>query len=224
MNTTPEVAIVDYGLGNLFSVKHACEFVGIDATITRETAEIETADGVILPGVGAFNRAMDSLRDLGLIDVLKAAPESGQPLIGICLGAQLLLNESYEFGRHDGLGLVPGSVRRLDDVVDIGSESIPHISWERVNHESHPNRSPHSVNPFTGIKDGEYMYFVHSFCIDTDDKNVAATTQYGGGTFCSTVVSDNVVGFQFHPERSGPKGLQIYENIHQMLQEGKVDD
>jgi glutamine amidotransferase len=223
MSTAPEVAIVDYGLGNLFSVKHACRFVGIDATITRNPTEIEAADGVILPGVGAFNRAMNALRDLELIEVLKAAPESGQPLIGICLGAQLLLEESHEFGRHDGLGLVSGSVRRLDNVVDIESESIPHISWERVNHEEHPNQSINSVDPFIGVKEGDYMYFVHSFCIDTDDENIAATTQYGEGTFCSTVVSNNVIGFQFHPERSGPKGLQIYENIHQILQEEKVD-
>lgn len=223
MSTAPEVAIVDYGLGNLFSVKHACEFVGIDATVTRDTTEIQAADGVILPGVGAFNRAMNALRDLDLVDVLKSVPESGQPLIGICLGAQLLLDESYEFGRHDGLGLVPGTVRRLDEVVNVGSESIPHISWERVNHENHQNQLINGIDPLAGITEGEYMYFVHSFCIDTADENVAATTRYGDGTFCSTVVSDNVVGFQFHPERSGPEGLQLYESIHQMLQEGKVD-
>lgn len=221
MSKEPNVAIIDYGLGNLFSVKQACKTVGMNPTITRDTEEIESADGLILPGVGAFGRAMNALRDLDLVGVIKNAPDTGQPLIGICLGAQLLMDESYEFGHHDGLGLIPGKVRRLNDVIDIGSNTVPHVGWERVRQDDHTDLLLNGVDLLENIKEEEYMYFVHSYCIETNNPNVATVTQYGDGDFCSAVISDNVAGFQFHPERSGPEGLQIYQNIRRMLQEVK---
>jgi glutamine amidotransferase len=223
MNEAPDVAIIDYGLGNLFSIEQACKSVGMNPIVTRDTAEIRSTDGLILPGVGAFSRAMDSLRELGLVDVIKNAPRSGQPLIGICLGAQLLMHESFEFGQHEGLGLIPGSVRRINDVIDIGSETVPHVGWERVMQSDSTELSLRNVDLLDNVKDGEYMYFVHSFCIDTDEENTATTTEYGNRQFCSAVVSDNVAGFQFHPERSGPKGIQIYQNIRRMLEEGEIN-
>lgn len=219
MTQDPSVAIIDYGLGNLFSVKQACDHAEMDAQITRDREQIQAADGLILPGVGAFSRAMDALRDLELIDVITDAPASGKPLIGICLGAQLLVEESYEFGHHEGLGLVSGSVRRLDEAIDVGTEKVPHVGWERIVQDEYTDPSINGVNLLNGVADEEYLYFVHSYCIETDDQNVATATRYGNGEFCSAFVSGNIVGFQFHPERSGPEGLQIYDNIRRMLQE-----
>jgi glutamine amidotransferase len=214
-----DVAIIDYGLGNLFSVKQACESVGISATITRDTQEIRAASGLILPGVGAYGRAMDRLRDLKLIEEIRRAPEVGQPLVGICLGAQLLMSESEEFGRHDGLDLIPGTVRRLDDVIEVQTEKVPHVGWERVYHQNRREMTINGINLFEGIENGEYLYFVHSYCIETDTQNVTAETPFAADTFCSAVGGDGVAGFQFHPERSGGAGLQIYRNIRRMLEE-----
>lgn len=215
------VAIIDYGLGNLFSVKQACIHAGMKPIITSDHQEIGAADGLILPGVGAFEKAMDALQELELLDVIKSAPDSGQPLIGICLGAQLLLDESHEFGRHDGLGLVSGNVRRLNDLIDVGDEKVPHVGWNRVLKSCHTDLVLRGVDLFEGVNDGDYMYFVHSYGIETVDRKVASVTRYGKGNFSSAIVANNVVGFQFHPERSGPKGLRIYQNLSKVLQKGE---
>jgi len=219
--TNADVAIVDYGLGNLFSVKQACEHVGLSATISRDPTELRAASGLVLPGVGAFGRAMERLRELNLVEVICEAPASGRPLIGICLGAQLLMSESTEFGHHEGLDLIPGNVRRLDEVIDVGTETVPRVGWGRVNRTAETGPSVDDVDLLTGVPNGEYLYFVHSYCIQTDDEYRAALSGYGGGEYCSAVSGDHVVGFQFHPERSGPAGLRIYRNIRTLIKGGE---
>jgi imidazole glycerol-phosphate synthase subunit HisH len=208
------VAIVDYRLGNLFSVKHACERAGIPSTITSSKKEILQASAVILPGVGAFGDAMDSLNQLDLVEPLRAVVASHRPLIGICLGMQLLMTESFEFGRHSGLGMIDGQVVRFEDPREGDVRlKVPHVGWNRI----------HSVASWTGtflegIADAEYMYFVHSYMVQPIEPSVVLSTSlYGQTTFCSTLRLDNLFGCQFHPERSGPAGLKIYYNLKKML-------
>jgi len=239
----PKVAIIDYSLGNLFSVKHACEHVGLDGFITSARAEVLAADAVILPGVGAYGDAMENLDKLDLIGPLRDIAQSDKPLIGICLGQQLLMTESYEFGRHKGLGIFDGPVVRFDN--PRGSERIlkvPQVGWNRI-HPPHDSQSanqpgaqatgspslalragcasgsdPWAGTPLEGIPDGECMYFVHSFYVQPSDPGVAlSTTRYGHIDFCSSLRRRNVVSFQYHPERSGVMGMKIYENLSALI-------
>lgn len=218
--STGRVVIVDYGMGNLFSVLRACQSVGVDAVVTNKKQDILDASGVILPGVGAFGEAMRNLATLDLIAVLRDVAASGRPLLGICLGMQLLMGESHEFGRHHGLGLVRGDVVQLPMETAQGLVSkVPHVGWESV----HP---PQGAVPGGGLAPawngtalqtlapGEYMYFVHSFyCRPEQEDKVLSVTRYGAFEFCSSLIDGNVTGCQFHPERSGPSGLRIYRNF-----------
>jgi glutamine amidotransferase len=204
--------IVDFGLGNLYSVKHACEHVGIQATITNAKTTFERADVIILPGIGAFGDAIHTLTKLGLVPVLREAALSGKPLVGVCLGMQLLMTESYEFGRHSGLGLVEGQVVKFEGPVE-GNQTlkVPQVGWNRIQKKG--NREWDN-SPLAGVRDGEFMYFVHSYYVQPSDKRVVlATTLYGNIEFCSSLIVKNIFATQFHPERSGPRGLQIYGNI-----------
>ncbi len=204
----PEVAIVDYGMGNLFSVNRACAQVGLDSIITDSAREIAAADAVILPGVGAFGDAMTALRQRGLVDVLREAAAREKPLLGICLGMQLLMSVSEEFGRHEGLGIIEGEVIRL--TVDSGFK-VPHVGWNQLR-QSPGALWQHSL--LNGLADGEFMYFVHSFCVKPKLPQLAlATTHYGTFEFCSSLAHGQVFACQFHPERSGRQGLQIYRNF-----------
>lgn len=206
----PAVAVVDYGMGNLFSVQQACRQVGLDATITSAAADIEQAQAVILPGVGAFATAMDALKKLDLVHPLRDAATAGKPLIGICLGMQLLMTESYEFGRHRGLDLIPGQVLRLSDT----AVKVPQIGWNRIHGRTHTWNDTLLRN----VRDGEYMYFVHSFyCEPADAAVVLSTTRYGENEFSSSVQKDNIFACQFHPERSGRQGLTIYDSLRATL-------
>ena len=219
----PDVAIVDYGMGNLFSVKHACEHVGLRATITRQKKDILSAGAVILPGVGAFGVAMESLAKLDLIEPIKDVEASGTPLIGICLGMQLFMRESHEFGRYKGLGLLDGEVVGLRDMVGASNDlKVPQIGWNSIYlttlqlaglaHEEVPPMWQASL--LSRIRAGEHMYFVHSYYCRPEDSSVELSrTRYGGIEFCSSVQRKNLAGFQFHPERSGEAGLQIYRNL-----------
>ena len=210
------VAIIDYGLGNLLSVRQACAYAGVDAAITSSPAEIMGAGAVIVPGVGAFGHAMDALIRLDLVAVLREVAVSGTPLVGICLGAQLLLNESEEFGKHQGLGIIPGRVVHLGAPRE-GSRplKVPHVGWQRI----HSVRGTDSDDPWRetllrDLPDGAFMYFVHSFILQPAEPAVAiSVTRYGNIDFCSSLAKGNVIGFQFHPERSGPRGLQIYAQL-----------
>lgn len=219
MPETPmaQVAIVDFEMGNLFSVKQACEHVGMQAIITASARDLLAADAVILPGVGAFGDAMAMLTRRGLVDVLRDVAMSGTPLVGICLGLQLLMSESREFGRHKGLGLIEGEVVRFEGP-RAGSDSlkVPQVGWNRIVKTGHGSWD---ASPLEGLRDGEFMYFVHSYYAKpADERVVLAATRYGQIEFCSSLRFGNVFACQFHPERSGPQGLQIYRNLARQIQ------
>ncbi len=205
----PRAAIVDFRLGNLFSVERACAIAGLAPAITSDRQTITSADVVILPGVGAFGDAMDNLRALDLVGLLNDVVASGRLLIGVCLGFQLLMKESEEFGAHVGLGLIDGVVRRLAPT-NAGAK-VPQIGWNRV-HEA--RTGAWTDTPLEGQTNGAYMYFVHSYCVVPADARLAsATTTYQGESYCSAISRGPIHAFQFHPERSGPAGLEIYRAI-----------
>lgn len=213
-------AIVDYGLGNLFSVKHACAYAGMQGIITADKAEILSADVVILPGIGAFGDAMTALHKLDLISLLQDMVTQDRLMLGVCLGLQLLMGESHEFGIHEGLGIIKGAVVRFQNpvtTIGVGENQttrtlkVPQIGWNRI---CQPAPDAWDNTPLAGLRDGEYMYFVHSFYAQPADPGVImATSNYGGIEFCSALRYRNVFACQFHPERSGPPGLHIYQNI-----------
>ena len=218
----PNVRIVDYGVGNLFSVKHACNSVGMQASITSHKQEILSADAVILPGVGAFGEAIESLRKLDLIHVLKDAASSSKLFIGICLGMHLLMDESDEFGNHQGLGIIKGYTIRFSNPVDNAGKrlKVPHIGWNRVCKRDGTEGSLWRDSPLEGLADGEFMYFVHSFYVKPENSSlVLSTTQYGNTEFCSSLQSRNIFACQFHPERSGSQGLKIYSKLASFIKE-----
>ena len=194
------IAVIDYGVGNLFSLVSSLKAVGADAVVTGDADVIKRADKLILPGVGAFGDAAQKLRDSGLFDVIINEAKNGKPLMGICLGMQLLFEKSYEYGNHEGLGLIKGSV-----VPMLGSLpenlKIPQIGWNALLFK---NETP----IFKYINDGDCVYFVHSFYAETDSENLIATTEYGK-EITAAVQSGNVYGCQFHPEKSGKVGLNI---------------
>ena len=194
------VAIVDYGVGNLFSLESSFAAIGVKATVTSDPAVLRGADRVVLPGVGAFGDAADKLRASGLDRAVIAEAKAGKPLLGICLGMQLLFDVSYEYGEHAGLGLIKGAVRPIADVIPAGLK-IPQIGWNALSF------GPKKSDLFRYIKEGDYVYFVHSYYgADCDD--VIATTDYGA-PLTAAVESGNVCGCQFHPEKSGAVGLNI---------------
>lgn len=212
------VAVVDYGLGNLFSIRHACGRVGLNADIVSDPEAMMSADALILPGMGAFGDAMSALRMRGQIDAIRAFAESGKPVVGICLGMQLLFCESEEFGKHEGLGLIDGDVVQLAPINASSYESkVPQVGWNGI--------FPPPINPdrwggtlLDRLPAGMYQYFVHSFVVrPSQAEAVLAVTNYGNVEFCSAVHAGNVHGFQFHPERSGSDGLQIYQALAQQL-------
>lgn len=219
-------AIVDYGLGNLFSIKHACAQVGADGIITSSGEEMLDADAIILPGVGAFGDAMEAIRRLKLDGPLKEAADSGRPVIGICLGMQLLMSRSYEFGTHDGLDMIKGEVLRFDEPLDsMGRRlKVPQVGWNSIFPDGQgcwaescahdPSESHWQNTPLAGLNPGECMYFCHSFYVSPAEANVVLSiSNYGGVEFCSSLQQDNIFAFQFHPERSGRAGLRIYRNL-----------
>lgn len=195
------IAIVDYGVGNLFSLRSSLAAVGAEAEVTKDASVIRSAGKVILPGVGAFEDAMNKLRSSGLAETVIAEAASGKPLLGICLGMQMLFDRSFEYGEHAGLGLIPGSVVPIGDVIPTGLK-IPHIGWNALHFSG--RKSP----LFRYIKEGDCVYFVHSYYAADCEENVIATAEYGA-ELTAAVQKDNVFGCQFHPEKSGKVGLGI---------------
>ena len=196
-------AIVDYGVGNLMSVSNAVHYLGFETKITSDATELELADSILLPGVGAFPDAADKLRGPGLDQVLIAESKK-KPILGICLGMQLLLERGEEVRPCEGLGFVKGSVRKIDTAL-----KLPHIGWNELHFQ---NDSP----LFRGIDEGAYVYFVHSFCaVAEDESQVIARTDYGASVVAA-VQSGNVFGTQFHPEKSGEIGLAMLKNFGEM--------
>ncbi|MBQ9300166.1 MAG: imidazole glycerol phosphate synthase subunit HisH [Clostridia bacterium] len=195
------ITIVDYGVGNLFSLKSSFCFAGEQARVTGDPEEILRAEKIILPGVGAFGDAARKLRELGLDQVIRRAAARGTPLLGICLGMQLLFDKSYEYGEHAGLGLIPGSVRPIAGVIPAGLK-IPHIGWNALRFEK-------SGCPlFAQVREGECVYFVHSYYAAECAEHTVATAEYGV-PLTAAVQRDNVYGCQFHPEKSGQAGIRI---------------
>lgn len=195
------IGIIDYGAGNIFSVKNALDYLGIKSVLTSDADEIKAADALILPGVGAFPAAMKALRNSGLVEVVKTEAKK-KPFMGICLGMQLLFEKSYEFEECEGLGLIPGYIDKIDEPQLV----IPHMGWNKLEFTQH---SP----LFDGLGEEEYVYFVHSYKAFCAEENFCAAVTYGGKV--PAVVSDGgtVFGCQFHPEKSGSAGLKILENF-----------
>lgn len=211
----PRVAVIDYGLGNLYSVCRACDRAGMDPHITSSRHEILDARVVILPGVGAFGDAMTMLQRLDLVEVLRDVAASDALLVGVCLGMQLMMEDSTEFGSHAGLGILPGRVVQFEPR-SIGSRTlkVPQVQWNGVFRQRAGTDDPWLGTPLDGIADGEYMYFVHSYYVVPSDASlVLSTSTYGGVPFTSSLRRGNVVACQFHPERSADAGLRFYKNI-----------
>lgn len=211
MMQAPKIAIVDYGMGNLYSVKRVCEYVGLNAEITSDKDVVAKADGIILPGVGAFGDAMEVLHRNDLVSPMKEAIISGKPFLGICLGMQLLMTESEEFGTHAGLDIFQGSVVQFPNKNDKGQGiKVPQVGWNTIICSGSAWPTP----LLEGVVSGSYMYFVHSFRVIPARENVVATTSvYEGIPYTSGIANDNVVAFQFHPEKSGINGIRIYKNF-----------
>ncbi len=206
------IAIVDYGVGNLRSVAKALERVGAEVRVTSDADEISSADGVVLPGVGAFGKCMDNLRAAGLEDCVRSVAGSDTPFFGICVGMQILFDESEEFGPVKGLGILPGKVKRFARRTP--DMKIPHMGWNQLQ-ISERGRAPQ----LRGIPDGAFVYFVHSYYVDADASDLAASTTNYGRSFISSVWSDNIFATQFHPEKSQKLGLKLLANFAVMAGE-----
>ena len=197
------IAIIDYGVGNLFSLNSSLAKIGAESVVSGEKDIIEKADKIILPGVGAFGVAAKKLRERGLDRLILDEVKAGKPLLGICLGMQLLFEKSYEYGEHKGLGIVKGEVRPLKE--RIADLKIPHMGWNELSFTK-------QSEIFKGLKDGDYVYFVHSYYGKCADDSLIATTDYGFDV-TAAVQNGNVFGVQFHPEKSGDTGLRILKNF-----------
>ena len=194
------IAIIDYGVGNLFSLESSFAAIGAEVTVTADPAILRKADKLLLPGVGAFEDAAKKLRQSGLDKLIKELAHGGKPLLGICLGMQLLFDKSYEYGCHEGLGLIPGAVKPIADVIP-KELKIPHIGWNALHFQK-------ACPIFKETKEGDCVYFVHSFYATGCEEFTVANAEYGAA-LTAAVAKDNVYGCQFHPEKSGAVGLKI---------------
>jgi len=207
------VTVVDYGMGNLFSVSRAVERCGAEVVLTDTAAGIDDAKWLILPGVGAFADGMQGLRSLGLVEPLRRYAASQRPLLGICLGMQMMLEVGLEFGSHEGLGLIPGSVESVPTLTPSGEHhKVPHIGWSGL--QLPPGRNGWNGTILRNIEPGAATYFVHSFmAVPTDPAHRLADADYDGIAVCASIARDLVVGCQFHPEKSGEVGLTILKTF-----------
>ncbi|MCM1361726.1 MAG: imidazole glycerol phosphate synthase subunit HisH [Clostridiales bacterium] len=195
------IAIIDYGAGNIFSVKNALDYLELESRLVSDKESVISADAVILPGVGAFPAAMKKLEATGLVETIKEEA-SKKPFLGICLGMQLIFEKGYEFEEHDGLGLIKGDVRKMEAPELI----IPHMGWNKL-------EKLNDCRLMNGIGDDEYVYFVHSYKAHCEDKNISAYCEYGGRVPALVHDGKFVYGAQFHPEKSGETGLKILKNF-----------
>lgn len=206
-----KVVIIDYQLGNLFSVKQACDVVGLQSIVSSDKNDINAADAIILPGVGAFKEAMYNLKELDIIEPMKDFAQSGKPLFGICLGLQLLFTESEEFGSKGGLDLINGYVKKFTNSKTLNKNAkVPHIGWNKIIECN----KPFGLTPLNEISNNEFMYFVHSYYVEATNPNIILSqTIYEGVDFCSSILfNTNIFATQFHPEKSGKLGVSIYKN------------
>jgi glutamine amidotransferase len=209
MRHKKKVTIIDYQLGNLFSVKQACDTIGILATISSDAKDIEDAEAIILPGVGAFIEAMKNLDKLDLINPIKDYLDAGKPIFGICLGLQLLFSESEEFGSGKGLDIIPGLIRKFHTFKNGKKIKVPQIAWNQV----YGDKKSLANSPFKDLSEREFMYFIHSYYVEPSSESCVLTkTNYEGIEYCSAILENNIFATQFHPEKSSEKGLSIYKN------------
>ncbi len=214
MKNTFDIAIIDYGINNLFSVKRACDLLGFNSIITSDSNVINSSRSVILPGVGAFPYAMGNLKKMKLDRSILNFVDAGKPLMGICLGMQLLMESSIEFEETKGLGLVKGSTDKFNfDTYNMENYSVPHVGWNKIyqDTENWDNTILEKVN------DGDFMYFVHSYYIKPKEDISLSLTKYGKVSYCSAFQKENIIGVQFHPEKSGNIGLNIYKKFIEMI-------
>jgi glutamine amidotransferase len=208
-NIKKNVVIIDYRLGNLFSVKQACDTVGISAKISSDKDDVFNADALILPGVGAFNEAMNNLKDLNLDIAIKEKVKAGAPVFGICLGQQLLFTESEEFGAGKGLDLISGVIKKFPENIEERKIKVPHIAWNTIFKFEQEWKS----TALTDLKENDFMYFIHSYYVKPSDESCILTkTNYDGVEFCSSIIKNNIFATQFHPEKSADRGISIYMN------------
>lgn len=210
------IALIDYGVGNLFSLRSSFQAIGKEAVVTSDPEVIRKADHIILPGVGAFEDAAQKLRESGMAGLLKKEAAEGKPIMGICLGMQLLFEKSFEYGEHEGLGLIPGIIRPIADVITQNLK-IPHIGWNALHFVQDSPLCRY-------LKEGDYVYFVHSYYAAECDQATIAVTDYGA-PLTAMVANKNVMGCQFHPEKSGETGLKILKAFTEICTDkGEGDD
>jgi len=207
-----KITVIDYGMGNLFNVVRAFEALECDVSITNDFKNIVNADKLLLPGVGAFEDGINDLKTSNLDSAIKEFSVTGRPLMGICLGMQLLMSMSEENGRHDGLNLIEGDVIKFNEPNEKSTKyKIPQIGWNKLL-ENKLNKWPGSI--LEGIENNAYMYFLHSYYVNPKDKKIVISeTSYGQNLFCSVLQKNQIIGCQFHPERSGEIGLKILKNF-----------
>jgi len=204
-----KIVIVDYGLGNLFSVNQACQSVGLNVQISNSKYDILNADAIILPGVGAFIEAMNNLEKMDLVNSIREVVKGGKPFFGICLGMQLIFSKSEEFGSRNGLDFIPGVIKKFPAVINEQRIKVPQIAWNNI----YSINSNWTATPLNDVKQNEFMYFVHSYYVDPFSKeSILSLTNYNGIEYCSAVMKDNIFATQFHPEKSAEKGINIYKN------------
>tara|TARA_Y100001958_G_C21174083_1_gene505256 strand:+ start:714 stop:1352 length:639 start_codon:yes stop_codon:yes gene_type:complete len=201
-----QVVIIDYDLGNLFSVKQACDFIGLNSIISSDTIKIKNADALILPGVGSFNQGIKNLKEKNIFEIILKSYNNHVPIFGICLGMQMLFTSSDEFELTKGLNLIKGKIIKFKKSHDM---KIPHMGWNNL----HINKNIYQNSPLKNFNKSDYLYFVHSFYVKPDqDSIILSSTTYNDTYFCSSILKNNIFATQFHPEKSGLKGLSIYRN------------
>ena len=207
------IAVIDYGVGNLFSLLSSLNYVGLDTKLTNNIEDIKNAKGIILPGVGAFRDAIGNLEKYGLKETLINEAKNGKPFLGICLGMQMLFEKSYEYGEYEGLGLINGTVEEIKKYIPENSDlKIPHMGWNSliINERFKDDKI------LKDIDNNEYVYYVHSYFAKTDMKNIVAYSEYGT-KIPGIVKNENVYGMQFHPEKSGDTGLKLLKNWGELI-------
>lgn len=213
------ICIVDYGIGNIFSAMKGLKRFAEDVVLSEDPAEIGAASALVLPGQGAFGAGMEGLKVRGLLAPVREAAAGGKPILGICLGAQLLLAKGHEFGEWEGLGLLSGEVRPFP--VLSGGAKTPHMGWNSIDP---PSGRTWDGTALAGVENGTDMYFIHSFYLQPGRReDILAETTYGGFTFASVIGKGNIIGCQFHPEKSGKTGLRIIENFIRMAENAAAD-
>lgn len=207
------IAVIDYGVGNLFSLLSSLNYVGLDTKLTNNIEEIKNAERIILPGVGAFRDAIGNLEKYGLKEILINEAKKGKPFLGICLGMQMLFEKSYEYGEYEGLGLINGTVEEIKKYISKNSDlKIPHMGWNSLA----INDGFKDDKILKDVDNNEYVYYVHSYFAKTDTKNIVAYSEYGT-KIPGIVKNENVYGMQFHPEKSGDTGLKLLKNWGELI-------